>query len=307
MLLLVLVSCLWALSFSLIKTRLASVPPDLVNAIRLCLTLVVFAPFLRWRRTGARRALAFAAIGAVQFGAMCFFYTRSFGLLKAYEAALATIMTPLYVVLFDDLLERRLRLPYLGCAVLSALGTAISLGLLGAGLKGLEAVSIRGLLLVQAANICFAIGQVWYRRAMGRGDGLANTGAFAWCAAGAAAVALLAAIPVLVTRGWPSLGWEQVGTLLYLGGIASGVGYFLWNVGARRVNAGVLAVMNDLKIPLAVLLAVFLFKEKAAWPRLALGGAIMGLAWWLASRIGTQAQEVTPFRAAACSRRSRRP
>lgn len=283
---LLVVSLVWALSFSLIKTHLATVQPDFVNAIRLWLALAVFLPFLRRRKAGARKALELAAIGAIQFGAMYFFYTRSFGTLKAHEAALATVMTPLYVVLLDDLLERRFQLPFLGCALLSVLGTAISLGILDVGLKGFGRASIQGLLLIQAANLCFATGQVWYRRTMERGSGLTNPEAFAWCAAGAAAVAGLAAIPAAVGQGLPVLGWSQWGVLFYLGVVASGLCFFLWNAGARHVNAGVLAVMNDLKIPAAMLAALLLFGEKAAWPRLASGGTLICLAWWLASRAG---------------------
>ncbi|WP_005032637.1 EamA family transporter [Holophaga foetida] len=281
---LLIVSFIWAASFSLIKTYLVSVPPDIVNAVRLGLTLAVFLPFLSWKKVHGWKAMELTAIGAIQFGAMSFFYTRSFGTLQAHEAALATIMTPLYVILLDDLLEHRIQWLFLGCALLSALGTAISLGILDVGLKGLGMASPKGLLLIQASNLCFAAGQVWYRRAMGRGLGLGNAQAFAWCAVGAALVAGVAAIPSLVSRGLPVLGRIQLGVLFYLGVIASGMGFFLWNVGARKVNAGVLAVMNDLKIPSAMLVAVLLFGEKAAWIRLGVGGAIMCLAWWLASR-----------------------
>lgn len=281
---LLLVSLLWAASFSLIKTYLVTVQPDMVNAIRLLLTLAVFLPFLRWRRTGARRALELAAIGAVQFGAMYYFYTRSFGTLKAYEAALATIMTPLYITLLDDFLERRFRLSFLGCAALAAVGTAVCLGVLDVGLKGFGSDSAKGLLLIQASNLCFAIGQVWYRRALGRSLGLSDPRAFAWCALGAGMVALLAAAPVLATQGLPTLSATQVGVLVYLGAIASGLCFFLWNVGARKVNTGVLAVMNDLKIPSAMLVALLFFGERAAWPRLLAGFIIILAALWLAAR-----------------------
>jgi len=278
---LLLVSLIWAASFSLIKTYLAKVSPDLVNLIRLGLTLLVFLPFLRWRRTGGRLAAELVAVGALQFGAMCFFYTRSFGTLKAHEAALATVMTPLYVVILDGILERRLRLSFLGCALLSALGTAICLGLS----RGLATPSARGLMLVQASNLCFAGGQVWYRRTMARASTLSNAQAFAWCALGAAALAAAAAFRP-GSQGLPSLGRMQWGVLIYLGTISSGLCFFLWNVGSRRVNAGVLAVMNDLKIPAAVLIALLFFGERAAWSRLGLGGSIVILAWWIASRKG---------------------
>jgi drug/metabolite transporter (DMT)-like permease len=64
-------------------------------------------------------------------------------------------------------------------------------------------------------------------------------------------------------------------TLFYLGAIASGLSFFMWNIGARRVNAGTLAVFNDLKIPLAVAVSLLVFGEKTDLPRLLIGGAVI--------------------------------
>jgi len=72
--------------------------------------------------------------------------------------------------------------------------------------------------------------------------------------------------------------------LLYLGLLASGVGFFLWNVGATRVEAGILAVFNNVKIPLAVLVSLLFFREHADWLRLLCGGGIIALALWLNCR-----------------------
>ena len=49
--------------------------------------------------------------------------------------------------------------------------------------------------------------------------------------------------------------------LAYLGVIASGVCFFLWNYGARRVTPVKLAIMNNLKIPLAAMTSLLLFRE----------------------------------------------
>jgi drug/metabolite transporter (DMT)-like permease len=283
--LLLLTSCLWAASFGLLKNDLIGVDPDVVNAARLLLALAVFSPFLARTVGGARRALELSAIGAVQFGVMYALYTRSYATLRAHEVAIATVMTPLYVTLLDDLLERRLRPVFLGCAVLAAAGTAVSVG---AGRLG--GAPVAGLALVQAANLCFAVGQVWYRRAMARSGGTSDPGAFAWCAVGAAGVAVLLAMPSVAARGVPSLGATQLCVLAYLGVVASGLCFFLWNTGARRVNTGVLAVMNDLKIPLGVLVALTVFGEQAALPRLLAGTPLIGFAWWLAARAGPSAE-----------------
>ena len=288
--LLLLVSFVWAASFGIIKTRLLGVHPDVVNAARLCLAALVFLPFLR--RLPRARALELALVGALQFGVMYALYTRSYAALAAHQVALATVMTPVYVTLFDDLLARRLRLGFLACAALAAAGTAVSVGVGRAG-----GAPLSGVVLVQLANLCFAVGQIWYRRALMRAPGLRDREAFAWCAAGAACVALLLAAPRVAGWGsgsgagagpaaqaWATLGPAQLLALLYLGVVASGLCFFLWNVGARKVNTGVLAVMNDLKIPLGVLVSLALFGERAAWPRLAAGGAMIGLAWALAAR-----------------------
>lgn len=286
MLPLLIVTLLWAASFGLIKTHLVALPPDLVNAVRLLLTLAVFLPFLRAPRpeSGPRRALLL--LGAVQFGAMYAFYTRSFGKLDAHQAALATILTPLFVTLVDDLLDRRFRLRPVACALLAVLGTALSLGVLDLRGRSLEAAALEGILLIQASNLCFAIGQVGYRRVLARHPELGDVRAFAWCALGGALVGVLAALPVLATQGLPPVSPVQGGVLVYLGVVASGAGFFLWNVGARRVPGSVLAVMNNLKIPAAMLAAFLVFGERPAWGRLSLGLAAILLALLLAARPG---------------------
>lgn len=63
--------------------------------------------------------------------------------------------------------------------------------------------------------------------------------------------------------------------LVYLGVIASGVCFFLWNYEARRVNTGALAIFNNLKVPLAVTVSLLVFHESTDIPRLVTGGGIV--------------------------------
>ncbi len=86
----------------------------------------------------------------------------------------------------------------------------------------------------------------------------------------------------------PRLDRGQVLVLLYLGLLASGVGFFLWNVGATRVSSGVLAVFNNAKIPLAVVVSLLVFHEQTDLVRLAIGGGIMLLALYLNSLTKTR-------------------
>ena len=79
-------------------------------------------------------------------------------------------------------------------------------------------------------------------------------------------------------------------TVVYLGLVPSGLAFFLWNVGATRVGVGALAVMNNLKVPLAVAVALLppfdewrrVDAESAA--RLAASGVLFAVALLVARR-----------------------
>jgi drug/metabolite transporter (DMT)-like permease len=271
--LLLLVSLVWAFSFGLIKRYLAGVDSSFVAAVRLGLALLVFLPFLRLRGVGARTAFALVGIGAVQFGLMYLAYIESFRYLRAYEAALFTITTPILVTLFADALDRTLRVPALLAALLAVAGTAL-VAVESADVK----LTLAGLGLVQLSNAAFAIGQVLYRRLMLRDTTLRDRDVFGLLYAGAFAIALGATFTHAIEV---DLNTPQLLTLLYLGALASGAGFFLWNRGATRVSAGTLAVMNNAKIPLAVAVALLVFGETADLPRLLAAGAVLALAVWL--------------------------
>lgn len=278
MALLLTVSVIWAFSFGLVK-GLAGLDPTAVAALRIALSLVVFLPFLRVRRLGAGRIARLAAIGALQFGAVYIFYLRSYAHLHAYEVALFTITTPLFVTLLDAAAERRWRARYLSAAALSVAGAAVVLWR-SLGDSGI----MTGVVLVQLSNVCFAGGQVAWRRERARlPEGSSEASVFALPYAGGLALTLGLALTTASWRGF-SPSPAQWTTLLYLGVVASGVGFFLWNVGASRVNAGALAAVNNAKIPLGIACSLLFFGESASLPRLLAGGALMALGVWAAGR-----------------------
>lgn len=91
---------------------------------------------------------------------------------------------------------------------------------------------------------------------------------------GAAAITALATL-IFTPLSSLLLTAKQLWTLVYLGVFASGICFFLWNLGARKVNAGALAIFNDLKIPLAVTISLLIFHEKTNIPNLLIGGGIV--------------------------------
>lgn len=281
MALLVVVSLIWALSFGLIK-RLTGLDGAFISAVRLGLALLVFVPFLRLGGISRRTGFTLAGIGAIQFGLMYLAYNESFRYLQSHEIAVFTLTTPVLVTVLADAFDRRFQLRALLAAILSVLGAALVV------VKSAPTASTwTGVALVQASNLAFALGQVLYRRSAVSTRGLRHREVFALLYAGAFAVTL----PVSLLRtdfATVPLTAGNVAILAYLGVIASGAGFFLWNRGATQVSAGMLAAMNNAKIPLAVAASLLVFGERTHLPWLLASLAVMGLA------VGVAAEKPAP-------------
>ena len=275
MLYLLLASLLWAFSFGLIKGQLAGIDPVLVAAGRLLLAAVVFAPALGRVSLPRRVWLPALGLGAVQFGLMYVVYIAAFAWLPAWLVALFTVFTPLYVLLLVDLRERRFAWRHLLAALLAVAGAAVVVA------RGLPSGSgWTGVLLLQLANLCFAAGQVWFPDLQRRAGGHEAT-LLAWMYQGAVVLTLL----LLPFRGGlDPAAWNRGAllTLLYLGVVPTALGFYLWNKGAARTSSGLLAVANNLKFPLAVLVSWVVFGEQADYLRVMLGLALIVGAVFLA-------------------------
>ncbi len=268
MFLLILTSFIWAFSFGIIKTALPGVDASLTSFLRLVLPFFFFAPFLRLKGIPKANIAKLILLGAVQYGLMYLAYIHSFRYLKAYQVAFFTVFTPWLVTFFNDFLDRKFRPLFFVTAGLAVLGTGIIV-YKEFPLAGFST----GFWLVQASNACFAVGQVLYRRGFGRGTAK-DLDVFGLLYLGAALVTL---VPAGMALRWnlPVLTTTQAGALLYLGLVASGLGFFFWNVGAKSVNAGALAILNNLKVPLAAFVSIFVFREQADLIRVALGTAFI--------------------------------
>jgi drug/metabolite transporter (DMT)-like permease len=275
---LIAVSLIWAFSPGLTKGLMTGLDGSFVSAARLGLALLVFLPFLRLKGLSARTAASFAGLGALQFGVMYLAYNESFRHLQAHEVALFTLTTPVFVTLLADALDRTFRIRALAAALLAVGGTVVVV------FQG-QAVrpTLWGLALVQVSNLAFAAGQVGYKRLRARHPTLRDRDVFGLLYAGA----VLLTVPVALGRvdlATLTVSSPQTITLVYLGVIASGAGFFLWNVGATRTGTGALAVMNNAKIPLMVACSLVFFGEHADVPRLFISLVLLSTAVWFAEK-----------------------
>ncbi len=269
MLALLVVSLLWAFSFGLMKGNLVGVDANFIAAVRIGIASLVFLPFLKLKNVPRLLALQLMGIGALQFGVMYIAYNFSFKFLSAYEVALFTIFTPIYVTILNDALTRRFRQLNLWTALLAVIGTAVVV------MNGwVENQVLTGFLLVQISNLAFAAGQVAYRKVMVGKPEVKDQSVFGLLYLGGFLAAGLSSA-VFTPFDQLALTAKHIYTLVYLGLVASGLGFFLWNFGARRVEAGTLAIFNDLKIPLSITVSLVFFREQANLVNLVLGGAIV--------------------------------
>jgi len=278
------VTLLWAFSFSLIGVYLAGqVDSYFAVLTRVALASLVFLPLILRYPVAPALAARLMGIGAIQLGLMYLFYYQSFLLLSVPEVLVFTIFTPLYVTLIYDLLAGRFHPGYLLSAALAIAGAAVM------RYNQLSSGFWAGFFMVQATNLCFATGQVLYKRLLETWPSskpIIQSQVFGWFYLGAL---------VVVIPAWLLLGSDQYphdglrwGILIWLGVVASALGYFGWNLGATRVSSGQLAIMNNALIPAGLLVNLLIWNRDTDVWRLAAGSALMMLALWLVTRRRTE-------------------
>tara|TARA_E500000178_G_scaffold341106_1_gene384616 strand:+ start:501 stop:1361 length:861 start_codon:yes stop_codon:yes gene_type:complete len=283
MLYLALVSLVWAFSFGLIGNTLAGVDPFFVASVRLGCASLLFLPFFRPNLLLPLDCFRLLAYGFVQFGLMYVAYMKAYQYLPSHLVALFSLLTPVYVVWIHNLRNQSFSARYLLAAILSIVGAAVI------KMKGLPSGGFWfGFFLMQLSGIAFAFGQIAYRDWKQVHTSIDDRSVFALLAMGGAFCA--GGFSLFFSDGQlDEINLVQWQSILYLGFIASGLGFFLWNKGASRTNPGVLAAFNNALVPLAMIVSLFVFGEigTASWEaivRLLIGGVLIAFAVWTAVR-----------------------
>ncbi len=210
----------------------------------------------------------------MQLGIMYMLSFHAYLYLTVSELLLFTVLTPLYITLIYDVMsQRRLRWGYAFSALLAVIG---------AGIIRYDRVTDHfwvGLLLVQLSNISFAIGMVGYKRLMEIRP-MPQHNAFAWFYLGAFLVAAVAWSLLGNAQKLPetTLQWS---ILVFLGVVASGIGYFMWNYGATQVDAGTLGIMNNMHVPAGLLVNLAIWHQQPHWPSFITGAAVILASLWV--------------------------
>ncbi len=249
------VSIIWAFSFGLIGSSLAGLDSFLVATLRLGIASVAFLFMLRIKSIGLIDHARLVLMGAIQFGVMYGCYMKAFQYLPSHIVAIFSITTPVYVVLIHNVRQKSFSKKFILVALLSVVGAGI-----------IKAQSVpsgdiwTGFSLMQVAGLSFAFGQVAYRDWKKGNPQVVDRSVFGLLILGGF-VSVGCFSFILTDFSDLNISLEQWQSIVYLGIVASGLGFFLWNKGATKVNPGTLAAFNNAVVPLAVLCSLFVFRE----------------------------------------------
>jgi len=276
------VALIQAFSFNLIGEYLAGqVDSYFAVLARVILAGLVFLPLTRWRQVEPRFLRAMLLIGALQYGITYVCLYLSFRVLSVPEVLLFTILTPLHVTLIEDALNRRFNAWALVAAAVAVAGAAVI------RFDTLNGDFFIGFLLLQLANFTYAAGQVFYRHLVARHPSdEPHYRRFGYFYLGALLVVLPAFLAFGNAQHLPSTDSQWL-VLLFLGLCPTALGLYWWNKGACLVPGATLAVMNNLHVPIGLVLNLLIWNQAQPLGRLLVGGGIILASVWL-SRLGTR-------------------
>lgn len=234
----ILVALIWGVNFVVIDLGLRDTPPLLLVALRFVLVAVPLVFFVRRPEVPWRVLVGIGLfMSAGQFGLL--FTAMHLGL-SAGLAAVVLQCQMVFTLIIGALVlrERPTRMQLIG-AGLAVLGLGIvAVGRVD-GASGL--IALVPLLVCVAAGLSWGIGNVIARSAAGA----SGFGVVVWSALVVPLPMLVLSLlldgPGAVTEALTTIGWQTVVSVAYTAGLASLVGYSLWNMLLGRYPASLVA------------------------------------------------------------------
>lgn len=268
MIYLILVSILWSFSFGIIKYGLSGIDSSFISLMRNLIAFLFFASLTLYNFKKFIFDIKLILIGAIQFGLMYVLYIQSYQYLPAYLIVTFTITTPIFIGIFSQLLQNK-------SFSLSGI-FSILLVILGSLMMRFNIVNPLdywlGFFLIQCANICFAIGQIMFKKWYSKNTSVDIIYNFSQMFFGA--VLITSMFSIINSTNIGMLNTYNLFALLFLGLFSTGFGFLAWNLGSIQVSNERLAVMNNVVIPIGIFNSFLIFGE-AINPMLFVPGLVL--------------------------------
>ncbi|HWI44450.1 MAG TPA: EamA family transporter [Nocardioides sp.] len=283
-----LVAAIWGFNFVVIDWGMGDVPPLLFLAARFT-AVIVPAVFLLPRPPVSWRVVAgvglFMSLG--QFGFL--YVAMDAGMPPGLAGLVLQAQVVLTIVIAAGVLRERPTRPQAAGVALGVVGLAV----VAVGRGG--HVPLVALLLCLSAALMWAVGNV-ISRASGATGGLSLT---VWSALVVplplVAISVLVDGPGALADGVDAFGWRAAASTLYTAGLASLVGYGLFNTLLSR-NTSAAVVPWILLVPPVAITSAWVLLDEVPSPGELVGGAVLVLGVLVAQRSARAATSVqTPY------------
>lgn len=284
MLLLLLTMAVWGSTFMVTKELIALWPPFTVALVRVSLGALVLVPLAlaRHRREERLPWPTLWLMGLI--GVALYYLTFNLGMMyvSASQGALVQASIPAMTALVAVVwLRERASLLRLAGIVLSVAGVLIVVSG-SAAAEGGESTPL-GNFLMMASVVCWALYTALAKR-VASFDSLVVTAAV--IGTGAVLLIPLASYEVTMAHlagGLPALPMQGWLGLIYLGCVASGLAYMLYNASLRDLDASAVGVYTNLIPVVGVLTGVIVLDEPLS-ARAVFGGLVVMFGVWITSR-----------------------
>lgn len=274
----------WGTTYITIRMALESFPPLALVAIRFTVAgavLLVAAVLKGAHMPKGRELWGGALIGVLLLGGSNTFLVISETWIPSGLAALFITISPFWMVGMEALMPGgdRLHRPTI-IGMLVGLGGSALLVLHSSPGEGLGAgpLALRGFLILQLANACWAVGSIYYRRQPAKAHPIVN-GAVQMLGAGL--VLTVAALVVPEHAITPT--FRGVGALVYLMIFGSIVGYSSYIYALSHLRVSVVSIYPYINPVVAVFLGWWFYREPFG-PREAVAMLIIFAGVWLVKR-----------------------
>lgn len=274
---------IWGINFPVVKYALAEMPPVVLNAFRMSISVgLLGAIYLRRRsrrpgldpvallKTHGWKIAGLGVLGHViyQLGFIYGVHHTSSG-----NAALIMAFAPFWTALLGQFAatERMGRIAWGGLmATVVGTGTVVASGSSGGGIS---TVSLRGDLIMVGASIAWGTHVGLSKPFLERFSALGLT---VLTMSVAPPVFWALAVPQLGDVAWAAIGWRVWGAIVFSGAGSVGLAYVIWNRSIQRVGASYTSALGNLVPLVAIVGGYLLLGEPILWSQIGGGGLIIG-------------------------------
>jgi len=252
-LLLVLMSFIWGINYSVVKFGTSMVAPLAYNAVRITMAAVALLLGLAWTRRAwpARRdLLTLLVLGMIGNGVYQILFIEGVARSRAGDAALVLAASPAFIAILGRALgvERISTRGVVGIALSLAGMAFVVYGREMAG-EGGDTTTLLGNLLVLAGSLAWALYSVLLKP---RTDHLDVVTISAFTMLGGAIVMLAVGAPAMARTDWRAVGPGVWAAMLYSGLFALVLAYLFWYRGVQVLGPTRTAMYSNLQPVIAL-------------------------------------------------------